>query len=254
MFSNVLGEMNSHAHGMIEWLQLNVSGGISNLNGAFYSLNAAAGHFGETMQNMASDIDSRRGILWKQFLDSQRWLFSKIPFVNSNLLPLESHGILNDEGEGDVESNQTGRNIFLPQIARMLGESVNQRPLSDEIGVIIEPTMNLTHMMFLYLVHFYLLLLLIISVPDSSTTRLVVKRSSDSTLDSDTDNEERCKQFDRSTSESSEYDCDVWSEVRFVVEKNGVEQNSVDLLCSSEHDDIYDTKLRPMKKAFSYFV
>merc|ERR1719354_1083015 len=64
-------------------------------------------------------------------------------------------------------------------------------PISDEIGVIIEAKMNLTHRLFLYMVHFYLLLLLIVSVPDSYTTRLVVKRSS--SVDTDSDNEDLCK-------------------------------------------------------------
>jgi hypothetical protein len=251
MFSDVLGSLTLHTRNVLDWVQDNIDSGMSNFNGTVCSLHATVKSTGVNLHRMLSDLDKRRGMLWSHFINLQH-----------RLVPTKSQNLFLFDQEGVIKSNLTQEKIYPPDIAKMFGESVNQRPVSDEIGVIIKPTMNFTHMMFLYLVHFYLLLLLIVSVPDSSTTRLVIKRSSDSTLDSDTDHEERCKQLDRTISDSLEYedtDDRIWNEVpkfipRFVLEKDGVEQNCVDAISSSDHGDMGDSPIRPMKKAFSYFV
>ena len=51
----------------------------------------------------------------------------------------------------------------------LLGSLLTNRQISDEIGVVVDPSRKFTHMLYLIMVHFYLLLLLIVSVPDSYT-------------------------------------------------------------------------------------
>ncbi len=48
--------------------------------------------------------------------------------------------------------------------------------LPDEIGIMIEPTMNFSHRLFFTTVHVYLMLLLVVSFPGSYTKRMVIKR------------------------------------------------------------------------------
>ena len=60
-------------------------------------------------------------------------------------------------------------------------------PISDESGVIIHSTMNFIHVLFGTMVHLYLMLLLIDSVPGSSSTKVIIKRSNNTNRDSETD-------------------------------------------------------------------
>jgi hypothetical protein len=256
----------------ISWVQGNVNGGISNVNAAFHHCNTATQNIGSNLQNFGSEMDKRRDLFWSQIVHSQqrsaRMILSRVPYINKNLEVFDHDTLVAKRLDAEVLSNPIRSNVFKPQIAKLLENFNKQRPISDEIGVIIEPTMNFTHMMFLYLVHFYLVLLLIVSVPDSSTTRLVVKRSSDSTLDSDSDHEERCKQLSLDYKEfSCPEEMGPWSGVpgaipRFVVEKNGVEQNSVDGLSATseehetsiEHDELSGSTRQPIQKSLSYFL
>jgi len=275
VFGDVLENVNTRTSGVLSWVEGSISGGISNANSATQNIGThaqnvltATQNIGSNLQNFGSVLDKRRDLAWDQIVRTQqqsfRMVLSRLPFVNKRLDLSGSDGLVSNGSDAEVHSNQTRRNIFVPQIAKMLGDSSKQRPLSDEIGVMIAPKMNFTHQMFLYLVHFYLVLLLIVSIPDSSTTRLVVKRSSDSTLDSDSDHDERFDAFDRSINEGLGYSCkdgmDQWNEVpgaipRFVVEKDGIEQNSVDVL-SSERDENEEVRSRrqPITKSLSYFL
>jgi hypothetical protein len=261
---NLWDGVNTRGNDAISWVQENVNGGISNVNNAFHHITSATQNFGTNLHGLGSELNEKRDSWRSQFIHSQqksvRMIMSRIPFVNRNYesLDLESHDATTLHSE--TFSNEKRKNVFKPQIAKLLQNFNKQRPLSDEIGVIITPTMNFTHMMFLYLVHFYLVLLLIVSVPDSSTTRLVVKRSSDSTIDSDSDHEERIKELSLDYKEFGSSDgLGPWSDVpdgipRFVVEKNGVEQNGVDLLSETDHDDCSGSSRQQMQKSLSYFL
>lgn len=295
LFGEAWENVSSRADDAMSWVQGNVNGGISNVNSAFRQINTASQNIGSNLHNFGSEIDRRRDQVWDSIMHSQqiqmsaRMILSRIPFLtrvpylNKSLDMLHQEIAIaeNSNDEHILLSNETffrNRNVFQPpQIAKLLENFNKQRPISDEIGIIIEPTMNFSHMMFLYLVHFYLVLLLIVSVPDSSTTRLVVKRSSDiSTLDSESDHEERCKQL--SLDDYKEFSCSErmrmgpcgpWSDVpdaipRFVVEKNGIEQNNVDVLSATTAEDHDEEELSgtgsssrqqpPMQKSLSYFL
>jgi len=203
IIADALDGVTSRSNVVNSWIQNNINGGVSNVNSTIHNVGSAAQNLGTNVQSLGSEFDKKWHLVWDQVVRTQvetvSAILSRLPFVNKNLVPLKSPEVVDIDKDTQILSNQTRRNIFVPQIAKMF-VSAKPRPISDEIGVIIEPTMNYTHMMFLYLVHFYLVLLLIVSVPDSSTFRHVVKMSSDSTLDSDTDYEERCKQLDRSMS------------------------------------------------------
>lgn len=265
MFGEAIDHVNTRAGDAISWVQGNVHGGISNVNSAIRHVGSATQNLGSNLHNAASEFDKRRDFVWHQLIRAQhhstRAILSRLPFLNKNLAPLDTTDLVMKTEDIEIRSNQTRRNIFMPQIAKMLGDSNKQRPVSDEIGVIIEPTMNFTHMMFLYLVHFYLVLLLIVSVPDSVTTRLVIKRSSDSTLDSETDHEERCK--DLNVDFSCKDGVGPWGEVpdaipRFVVKKDGADPGSVGTLLedSDDNDEVTESRRQkqPMKKSLSYFL
>ncbi len=265
--------------GATTWVQNNIQGGVSNVNQAIRTIQSTTHDIGSNIQNFSSDLDKRRGELWRQMIynrdESMRFVLSSIPFLPKNTDALDSKQTddtnLHSDGYNMDLNNKTEKDIFIfsPQIAKMLGDSSKQRPVSDEIGVIIEPTMSFTHMLFLYLVHFYLVLLLIVSVPDSSSTQ-VVKRSSASTLDSESDHMERCLDLTRSMNEndhdhselsSTTTPCSAtWNGVpgsipKFVVERNGVEGNVEELMAEDERDAaVADERQRIMKKSLSYFL
>eukprot|EP01083_Nonionella_stella_P045499 122167_1 len=111
--------------------------------------------------------------------------------------------------------------------------------------------MGFTHMMFLYMVHFYLVLLLIVSVPDSSSTQ-VVKRSSASTLDSESDLEERCLDLNRSMSDHMEEGCNDWNETSVSIPAFIMENDNMSMkndLTASQSEERERTLV--MKKALS---
>lgn len=260
-FGGITSSVTSWADDVGSWVQDNVNGGISNVNVAVRQVGSFTQNLGENMQNIGFELDKRRDSTWNQIVRTQqrasRTILSRIPFVKKHISQYDEDDVVVDEN--DLNSlNQTRRNIFVPQIAKMLKDAAKLRPITDEIGVIIEPTMHYTHLMFLYLVHFYLVLLLIVSMPDSSTTRLVVKRSSDSTLDSDTYHEERCgASFD-----DDDVGLKVWNEgvppaiPRFVLQRNDGGDEAGPLSSESEHDDFNSSDVKPsnMKKALSFFA
>jgi len=127
-------------------------------------------------------------------------------------------------------------------------------PMSDEIGVIIEPTTNFTRMLFLVTVHCYLVLLLIVSVPDSYSTRILVTKKSSmaSTVDSESDNDER------NSSSYAHIDDDDSSWEDSLLTKHG----NVRYARSREHKNqkrlgeggVETVSKTQMKKALSYFL
>jgi hypothetical protein len=268
IFAGVWDNVHLHASEAMYWMRGNVDGGIHNMNNAIQGINSAVQNLGSTWNNLSAVLEEKR----YEALDNMNHLnmntfkkfLSRIPGLSDKFVLDETTSDLEEEHENaDILSNK--RNVFQPLIVEMLEKSSQQRPETDEIGVIIEPNMSSTHLLFLYSVHLYLVLLLILSVPDSHTTRLVIKKSSVYTLDSESDNEERCLQLECSVNDPA-YSFDdrdnEWNKAipRFVVERNGVEQN-VDALADDDIDIVNDENIiehakcsRSIPKALSYFL
>jgi len=246
-FSNV----SSRANDASSWVQGNINGGITNVGNA---INALA----KNTQNFGSEVDRRREQLMSHLNPEQivnqlspeqimnyissmqdqsgRFLTSRIPFFRKRQDPKDDEKAKKTD-ETPSKSLKRRRDIFRHHLAKMLDESSTKRPLSDEIGVIIEPVMSSTHMLFLYMVHFYLVLLLIVSVPDLNTNRLVVRRSSVSTVDSESDHEERMTQLES---------CDIcWDQITGEEGNDSVPQYVV------KHHQYRTSNL---KKSLSYYL
>ena len=247
------------------WVQGNVKEGITNVGNAFNAMNQNAQKIGarfdrqrnEFINQMSTEqilhnispheIMNQLSTLQKQ---SQHFFTARIPFLKKYAKSL-------DVVEGPIEKVKDQsrlirpkRDVFRHHLAKMFDETSTKRPLSDEIGVIIEPTMSSTHLLFLYMVHFYLILLLIVSVPDLHTNRLVVRRSSVSTVDSDSDLDERLHELEGISSDISCWDQmseDKGDKVpEFVIKDNS---NAKDF---PDQYDEYRTNM--MKKSLSYYL
>lgn len=177
-FSNFISQgvefMDTRSSEVSSWIEGNVNKTITNVANTFHAISS-------NTQNVRPTLERRREEVWHQIVsaseNSSRFLSNRIPRMKRGKESMTS--------DGNISLMENDNDIL-----DILSE-IPKGPISDEIGVIIEAKMNFTHQLFLYMVHFYLLLLLIVSVPDSYTTRLVVKRSS--SVDSDSDNEESCK-------------------------------------------------------------
>ena len=248
------------------WMRVNVDGGIHNMNNAIHEMNSALHNLGSTWNNLSLVLEEKRDETLENIsqLNAKtfKMILSRIPILNDKFIFEEDRvDLKEDHGNVDIISNK--HNVFQPLIVEMLEKSSKQRPETDEIGVIIEPNMSSTHLLFLYSVHLYLVLLLILSVPDSHTTRLVIKKSSVYTLDSESDNEERCLQLEGSINDptcSFDDKDNEWNEAipKFVIERNGIERN-VDVLSDDDIDN--DENMmehakcsRSIPKALSYFL
>ncbi len=236
------------------FIQGNVNGGINNIGNTINSLSKNTRYLGSNLERMREQLVSQMSTeqlmnqlspeqiktnisIWQD--QSTRFLLSRFPFLKKHA-KLKNEPEMIPEIETGPKSPKRKRDIFRHHLEKMLDEISSKRPLSDEIGVIIEPTMSSTHMMFLYMVHFYLVLLLIVSVPDSHSNRLVkMRRSSVSTVDSESDHEERVTELESISCEMS------WDQVpgekvdrvaEFVMETNG------------------NGRLSNMRKSLSYYV
>jgi hypothetical protein len=209
---DMMKSTSSRASEMSSLLQGNISGGITNVGNAFNAFSKNAQNVGTEAERIRTQLVKQMSSdqLMNQFTPKQikknisMWqdhsthsIVSKFPFLKKHI---KSKEVLEETIkliDFDSDSPIRTRDIFRHHIAKMLDDIKSKRPLSDEIGVIIEPTMNFTHMLFLYTVHFYLVLLLIVSVPDLHTNRLVkMRRPSASTVDSESDYEERVSGLD----------------------------------------------------------
>jgi hypothetical protein len=185
--SDVIDTINVNVNGVSSWVQGNIDGGITNIGSAMRRMANNTQHFGEEMeQRRIAVLDHMSTVRHQssQFLASRilrkkrQEMYSLVPFNNTDT---------KEEAHDKLEENERK---FHANFSKMFKALAGQRPLTDEISVIIEPTMNFTHLLFLYMVHFYLVLLLIVSLPDSSSTRLVIKRSSVCTIDSESDSDD----------------------------------------------------------------
>uniref|UniRef100_A0A7S2W4D1 Uncharacterized protein n=1 Tax=Eucampia antarctica TaxID=49252 RepID=A0A7S2W4D1_9STRA len=171
--------MGKQADDFMEWLHVNTRGGLTNVA-------KVANGVVEGTNNIGGELEKRRILLWKQMQSIPEQSLNTF----STLLPLgkkkKNLDIINFEEFTNLDSVSKNRSS---NVSMLLGD-VSQHstvPISDEIGVIIHPTMNFTHVLFGTMVHLYLMLLLIVSVPGSSSTKMIVKRSNNSTGDSETD-------------------------------------------------------------------
>lgn len=175
MFENTLNLANGHASQTLDWVQENFQGGMSNIAMGSRAVTSAT-------QNLGSDIYRRRINVWRHMID--------IPDQSSKFITnlLLSGKRTNHKPVVLFQSAPSESNVSaLGKGRKLLLSDSTKRQISDEIGVVADPSRNFTHMLFLYMVHFYLVLLLIVSVPDSYTIRLVVKRPSASSIDSDSE-------------------------------------------------------------------
>mmetsp|Transcript_15365 Transcript_15365/g.21934 ORF Transcript_15365/g.21934 Transcript_15365/m.21934 type:complete len:1025 (+) Transcript_15365:291-3365(+) len=126
-------------------------------------------------QGMSVVFERRRDETWEQFKSlpefSTNFIASQVPFLRG--IPIFNHVFQKKRRGANM------KNIATEDVKHL------QSLLSDEIGVIIEPTIDFTHSAFLTMVHFYLVLLLIVSVPGSATTKYVLKRSGASNIESE---------------------------------------------------------------------
>jgi len=166
---SLLNMINHHTSQTSEWIHGNIQGGISNMASGTRVLTTAT-------QNLGSEIERRRNLMWGHIMDLPEQSFK---FVTSRL----SFG--KRDQFNALALFRGKRDVLDLRGSPLERKRTMQRKVSNEKGVIVEPSMNFTHMLFLYLVHFYLILLLIVSIPDSYTIRLVVKRPGISPIDSE---------------------------------------------------------------------
>jgi len=260
-----------------KWVQGNLNSGVEHLSNGFRTVSKRS-------HNLASEIEVRREQIMSHL--SREKIKSQLSpeQLLSNLSTMQEHALhhissfqsetaqyfmnrlpflrrqsdtkattIKETQNSDLKSKSSKRKRdFRHRLAKMLDESSTKRPFSDEIGVIIEPTMSSTRMLFLYMVHFYLVLLLIVSVPDLHTTRLVIKRSSMSTVDSESDNEERLTQLEGMSSDLSSWDQLPPKTEDFVprlVAETSVHEDVVELSPQSKRHST-----QSMKKSLSYYL
>jgi hypothetical protein len=178
-FINSLGEsLGNQAGEFFDWVNDNARGGISNVAKATNFVVDEANNIGE-------EIDKRRIMLWKQLLSIPEQsinIFSMLP-TNKRKKDLDLVRFVASP-DSDIVSKNRSLNGSTQSVDISQQSTI---PISDEIGVIIHPTVNFTHALFGTMVHLYLMLLLIVSVPGSSSTKMIVKRQNNNTSDSETD-------------------------------------------------------------------
>jgi len=181
MFGNTLNSVNSHTTQVSDWIQGNFQGGISNMaNGSRAIISAT--------QNLGSEVYRRRINMWGHMVDLPEQSFK---FITNRLPPGKrmhlKHVVSFQDAPSERDASTLGKGRKL-----LHSDSSTKRQISDEFGVVVDPSRNFTHILFLYMVHLYLVLLLIVSLPDSYTIRLVVKRPSASSINSDNEEIDLC--------------------------------------------------------------
>ena len=146
--------MNSQAHTMSRWIQE----GAAELSSTF---DDALDNAVDIARGVSAEIERRR----MELLDNAFALHDE---VNSLIVS----SLERDEGGKTLAISNRFR-----QPTHTLDEDGVFPNLPDEIGVELEPTMNLSHWLFFTAVHVYLFLLFVVNLQDSSyTTKLVVKK------------------------------------------------------------------------------
>jgi len=163
MAGNTLNIVTCHIGQVSNWIQGNVQGGMNNIANTSRAIASATQNFGSGMNNLGNKI---------YLPENFKFITNRLQFVRrTHLNPVALF-----QGGLSKRNKYTSRKL----LKSLHSDSSTKRQISDEIGVDAEPSMNFTHMLVLYMVHFYLVLLLIVSLPDSYTIRLAVKRPSNS--------------------------------------------------------------------------
>lgn len=153
--------MNSQAHTLSKWMQEGAAEVSSTLDDA---LSSAVG----IARGVSAEFEKRR----MELLDNAFALHDEINSLITSSL---------ERDEGNTARGKalvTSRSVGSPSAAPSQGYGFNEEvyPNTDEIGVEIEPTMNLSHWLFFTTVHVYLVLLFVVSIQDSSyATKRIVK-------------------------------------------------------------------------------
>jgi len=163
MFGNTLNAFTCHIGQVSNWVQGNVHGGINNIANGSRAIASAAQNFGSEINNLGNKI---------YLPENFKFITNRLQFGRRT----HNNAVVFFQGGLFKRNKYTSRKL----IESLNSDSSPKRQISDEISVDAEPSMNFTHMLVLYMVHFYLVLLLIVSLPDSYTIRLVVKRPSNS--------------------------------------------------------------------------
>lgn len=159
-----VNNMNSQAHTLSKWMQEGAAEVSSTLDDA---LGSAVG----IARGVSAEFERRR----MELLDNAFALHDEINSLITSSLERDE-GIAGREGKALVAS----KNGSSPSVAPSRGPLFDQDVYasSDEIGVELKPTMNLSHWLFFATVHVYLVLLFVVSIQDSSyTTKFIVKRT-----------------------------------------------------------------------------
>jgi hypothetical protein len=154
--------MNSQAHTLSKWMQEGAAEVSSTLDEA---LGIARG--------FSAEFEKRR----MELLDHAFALHDDINSLITSSLERQGEGDADGNTALAVNSRHASTNAPSSQ-GHAFNDDMLFSNMPDEIGVEIEPTMNLSHWLFFTIVHVYLVLLFVVSIQDSSyTTKFVVKRN-----------------------------------------------------------------------------
>ena len=141
---------------------------------------------GDATRSLVDEVENKRVEAWENTLDfadeASQFFASKLPSIAKHIPSFQRREQddkkLKDELETINEEGSTNRTDRSSSLPTRPGAKLFRpgQQLTDEIGVIIDPNMDFTRRIFLYMVHFYLMLLLIVSVPGDYSIRLVVKK------------------------------------------------------------------------------
>lgn len=154
-------------------------------------------------------------------------------------------------GEPTVTNSQSSPLVFKDdkqvghvETARHLASF--SKPASDELTMVsVRPKMTFSRRIFIITVHFYLVLLLIVSIPDSFPTKVIITKKSPqlSSIDSESDNEDRNEHFGDDDSINS------MNPIHLDLEKFESQDIIADFTNTEFHDEILK---KPIQKALSY--
>lgn len=264
---NFADVMSSHAGDFAGWL---ATGAVSNAGFAASNVANAAKSLGSTASSVKEGLERRRDQLWNQV--------SALPETSKHLLHRLHYSRRPDElsasvahymkrrRRGDI---QMKRKTIAPR-GRVFRSSVNQwfgvsEENADELDNTITNTSFFGNLIFLYLVHLYLLLLLIVSLPDPHQTKYVVRRSKtlDDTMMDDDDSTESSSTND-SPMHSRRLSSDTWTIGNESISNRQPRKNLISLLKEKRHrsrspvvvleEEAPSSPTTGMKKSLSFYL
>jgi hypothetical protein len=149
-------------------------------------------------------------------------------------------------GESMDSMVQSSPHAFQDNIRVGHFETARHMPVPDELSSVNpRPKMKFSRRIFIITVHFYILLLLILSIPDSFPTKVIVTKKSPqlSSIDSESDNEERNEHFGDDDSINS------MNSIRLDLKHFEPQVLIADMAHTESQDEVMK---KPMQKALSY--